>query len=190
MGWPLPIARQVANLIGSMGRGIVHFMWGYQPDFRTHQECDAERLFQKLDKRFKPEIFLVGILDYGVTERFPACVEPEEEYWIRSEDFNDVRTIADEIRPTYPEAGMFQSHPIAQKRQDEDLLKRSIRDGVLRVIESHPLRPAEIKFYASYPARIGCYWVSVVLGLQRTFSTLTLLYKRAASRCMNFVIYQ
>lgn len=149
-----------------MGREIVHFMWGYQPHFRVHQESSAERLFQKLDKRFKPEIFLVGILDCGVTDRFPACVEPEDEYWIRSEDFNDVLTIADEIRPTYPEAQMFQSHPIAQKRQDDDLLKRSIRDGIFRVIEFHPSRPADLKFYVSHPAKIDCYWVSVVLGLQ------------------------
>ncbi len=149
-----------------MSRGIEHFMWGYQPHFRAHQECDAELLFQKLDKRFKPEVFLVGILDYGVTKRFPACVEPEDEHWITSEDFDDVRTIAEAIRRTYPEAEMFQSHPLAQKRQEDDLLKRSIRDAVLRVIESHPSRPGEMKFYVSYPARIDCYWVSVVLGLQ------------------------
>jgi hypothetical protein len=61
---------------------------------------------------------------------------------------------------------MFQSHPLAQKGQDDDLLRRSIQDGVLRVIESHSSRPTELKFYVSYPARIDCYWVSVVLGLQ------------------------
>ena len=141
-------------------------MWGYQRHFRVHQESAAERLFQKLDRRFKPELFLVGILDYGVDGRFPACVEPEEEYWIKSEDFNNVQTIANEIRPAFPEAQMLQSHPLAQERQDEDLLKRSIQDGILRMVESHPSRPAAFKFCVSYPAKIDCYWVSVALGLQ------------------------
>lgn len=149
-----------------MAHKVEHFMWGYQPHFRLSQECAAARLFRKLDESFKPEIFLVGILDYDVTDRFPACVEPEDDYWIRSEEFDRVRMVAKEIRDTYPESQMWQSHPLAQKRQDDDLLKRSIQDAILATIEAHQSRPTELKFYASYPAKINGYWVSVVLGLQ------------------------
>jgi hypothetical protein len=98
-------------------------MWGYQPHFRISQETAATHLFRKLDNRLAPEIFVVGVLADGAVNTFPACVEPEDEYWIHSEDFNEVPAISERLRGTYPEARMFQSHPLAQKWQDEDLLK-------------------------------------------------------------------
>ncbi len=141
-------------------------MWGYQRHFRVVQEGAAERLFQKIDKRLKPELFVVGILSDVVADRFNACVEPEDEYWIKSEDFDGTSEIAEHLRGLYPEVGMFQSHPLAQQWQDEDLLKRSIRDAVRQVVESHPSKPSSITFRVSYPAKVDRYWVCAVLGLQ------------------------
>lgn len=149
-----------------MAHAIKHFMWGYQPHFRICQESAAIRLLEKLDKNFKPEVFVVGILSGAVAGKFPACVEPEDEYWIRSEDLDAVPSIAQKLRKTYPEAKMLQSHPLAQQRQDEDLLKRSIRDAVRQIIESHPSKPFDMTFRVSYPAKIDCYWVCVAVGLQ------------------------
>lgn len=143
-------------------------MWGYQPHFRISQEVAAETLFRKVDKNLKPEIFLVGILSSDAAEGFPACVEPEEEYWVKSEDFNGVPSIAEGLQKNYPEALMFQSHPLAQQRQDEDLFKRSVRDAVRQVIDSHSLKPSGMTFRVSYPAKVDCYWVCVVLCLQDT----------------------
>ena len=151
-----------------MANGIEHFMWGYQPHFRVAQKVAAERLFQKIDKRLRPEIFVVGILSDDVPGKFPACVEPEDEYWISSEDFNGVPAISEGLRKAFPEVDMFQSHPLAQQRQGEDLLKRSIRDAVRQVIGSHPSRSPDMAFRVSYPAKVDCYWVCVVLGLQNS----------------------
>jgi DisA bacterial checkpoint controller nucleotide-binding len=145
---------------------IKHFMWGYQRYFRVIQEGAAKGLFQKIDQRLKPELFIVGILSDGAVERFNACVEPEDEYWIKSEDFDGAFGIAERLRGLYPEAGMFQSHPLAQQSQDEDLFKRSIRDAVRQIVESHSSRPSGMTFRVSHPAKVGCYWVCVVLGLQ------------------------
>jgi hypothetical protein len=151
-----------------MDHAITHFMWGYQPHFRVGQEAAATSLFQKIDRRLRPQVFVVGILSEDVTDTFPACVEPEDEYWIQSENFNEVPSISGHLRKTYPEAGMFQSHPLAQKWQDEDLLKRSIQDAVRSVIDSHPSRPPDMTFRVSYPAKIDSYWICVALGLQNT----------------------
>ncbi len=141
-------------------------MWGYQPHFRVGQKTAAEHFFQKIDKRLKPAVFVVGILAPDEDGHFPASVEPEDEYWIQSEDFNDVPTIAKQLRGAYPEAAMFQSPALAQQRQDEDLFKRSIQDSVRQVIASHPSKPAGVTFHVSYPARIGSYLVCAALGLQ------------------------
>jgi hypothetical protein len=150
---------------------IMHFMWEWQHILRIHKEVDAKELFESIDKRFKPEVFVVGILADDSPNHFPACVEPEKEFWAESESFADVLAIAGGIVKSYPESGMFQSHPLAQKWQDEDLFKRSIRDAVKQVIESHTSKPSGMVFWVSYPARVDCYWVCLVLGLQ--YSVLT-----------------
>jgi hypothetical protein len=149
-----------------MGMSITHFMWGYQPHFRIEQQCNAERLFQALDRRFKPEVFLVGILAVPKGDRFQACVEPEDDFWIASEEFNDVSLSSDTLRKQYPEAKLLHSHPLAQQGHDEGLLKRSIQDAVKQVIDAHPSKPSDIVFAVSFPAKVDCYWVCVVLGLQ------------------------
>ena len=77
-----------------MGMTITHFMWGYQPHFRIGQEIVAKRTFQILDENFDPEIFLVGILTEEKDDRFLSCVEPEEDFWIKSEDLNKIYSIA------------------------------------------------------------------------------------------------
>ncbi len=152
----------------SMGMSITHFMWGYQAHFRIGRECAAESVFRMLDPAFAPEVFLVGILADSTTDGFPACVEPENDFWISSEDFNGVPDIAARVHSTYPEGKMFHSHPLAQKWQDEGLYKRSIQDAILLVIQKHATQPAGVEFWASFPVRVGKYLVSLVLTLQKS----------------------
>lgn len=149
-----------------MPRTIVHFMWGYQEHFRVNQQCVAERVFRVLDARFEPEVFLVGIRGEEGPDRFIACVEPEDDFWIPSEAFDRVVDDYVGIRQTYPESRLLQSHPIAQQWQDERLFKRSLRDAVRNVIEACPAKPSDTTYSVSYPTKVACYWVFVVLGLQ------------------------
>jgi DisA bacterial checkpoint controller nucleotide-binding len=149
------------------GNTIKYFMWGFQRHFRVAHKSFASRVFKTLDQAFKPELFLVGILVDENQERFPACVEPEQDFWIHSERFNDVPSVAKTLVPSYPESGMFQSHPLAQKWQDEDLLKRSIRDAIYKIIQAElPISP-DLDYYVSLPAKVEGYLVCTVLGLQR-----------------------
>lgn len=140
-------------------------MWGYQDMYCIHVQVSAEYALKRLDVDLRPEVFLVGILQEERENRYPACVEPESEHWIESEAFNGVAEIAAPIRENYPEAQMFQSHPLAQQRQDDALYRRSIRDAILEIIENHPAKPEGRSFFASIPEMVEGYLVSAVLSV-------------------------
>ena len=140
-------------------------MWGYQSHYLIHVHVSAKHTLKRLDEDLHPEAFLVGILRGERSDRYPACVEPESEHWIESEAFNGVPEIAPRIRKTYPEAQLFQSHPLAQQRQDEALYRRSIRDAILQVIDNHPAKPEGRSFFASIPELVEGYLVSAVLSV-------------------------
>jgi len=124
-----------------MGMTITHFMWGYQPHFRIGQEVAAKRLFQILDSRFNPEIFLVGILTEERDDRFPACVEPEEDFWIKSEDFNKVPEVARSIIKTYPEKNIIQSHPVTTLSPIHNM--GLLNECIYFLLVLHVLRPVQ-----------------------------------------------
>lgn len=143
-------------------------MWGYQPHFRIIQEGRAESLFQMLNSRLKPEVFLVGIRAVGGQDRFPACVEPEEDFWIPSEAFDNVLAQAMAIVPSYPESELLHSHPLAQKWHHEGLMKRAVQDAILEVIDSHPNSPEGMMYFPSWPVELEGFLVSLIVGLQQT----------------------
>lgn len=149
-----------------MKNGIQYFMWGYQPNYRIHVKVAAESALKRIDPRLDPHAFLVGILDEAGPNRYPACVEPEHEHWIESEAFNGALELATSFRESYPEAQMYQSHPLAQERQDAFLHRRSIRDAILQIIERHPAKPANRSFFVSVPTFVEGYLVSAVLSVQ------------------------
>ena len=93
-------------------------------------------------------------------------VEPEDDFWIHSDDFRSVKQISKDLVSQYPESGMLHSHPVAQKRHDHALELRSIQDAIRKILESHQARPENCRFYVSYPALVNEYWVSMVLSLQ------------------------
>lgn len=149
-----------------MSTTIGHFMWGYQDHFRIHMRVTAEFALKRLDLDLQPEVFLVGILQDDRNDRFPACVEPEEEHWIESEAFYATEELAEPIRETYVESRLQQSHPLAQQRQDEALKHRSIRDAILQIIENHARKPQDRTFFASIPVSVEGYLVSTVLSVR------------------------
>lgn len=151
-----------------MAYTIDHFMWGYQSHFRINQKYACERIFQLLDERFAPQVFLVGILVEQQENRFPACVDPEQDFWAVSSDFDKALQVADRIRNGYKERALMHSHPLAQKWHDDALMRRSIRDAIEQIIKKHPARPSDLIYFVSDPTRIEGYMVSVVLGLQKT----------------------
>lgn len=162
-------------------------MWGYQPNYRIHIKVAAEFALKRLDTRLDPDAFLVGILDEARPNRYPACVEPEHEHWIESEAFNGTVELAGSLRESYPEAQMYQSHPLAQQRQDAFLHRRSIRDAILQIIELHPAKPANRSFFVSVPTLVEGYLVSAVLSVE---ADILNSYHRLASGEVNIHEYR
>lgn len=144
---------------------IDHFMWGYQQHFRVWLSTMAKRVFELLDERFCPEIFIVGVLIDDIEERHPACVEPENDFWIHSEAFASTLQIAREIYGAYPENNLFHSHPIAQENHESSLFRRSICDAIKKIVEENSEIPDY--FYVSLPTKVNGYLVCVVLRLQK-----------------------
>ena len=149
-----------------MTRTIEHFMWGYQDFFRIHVQTRAESVLKRIDPELSPDVFLVGILEADREDRYDACVDPETEHWIDSEAFDRAHEIASSILGTYVESQIRQSHPVAQRQQDERLYRRCIRDAILRVIEEHLAKPSDRTFFASYPQLVEGYLVSAVLSVR------------------------
>jgi hypothetical protein len=147
---------------------ITHFIWGYQKHFRVSHEHCAQQLFLHLDPELEPSIFIVGIRAATSDKPFPACIEPEDEFWIQSEDLDHTLEMAAALRAEYPEAQMFHSHPLAQQREDETLDRRAIRDTILSLIENHSNKPADVRHWVSFPVMINGYWVAVVLELRKS----------------------
>jgi hypothetical protein len=141
-------------------------MWKYQRHFRAAAKYFAERVFKALDQLFEPQLFLVGILADPNAERFPACVEPEKDFWIHGDRFNGVLALAQSLIPAYPENGMLQSHSVAQERQDKALFCRSIRDAIKKNIESESAGNSTLRYSVSLPTSVEGYLICTVLGLQ------------------------
>lgn len=134
--------------------------------YRIHVQVSAEFALKRLDEGLRPEVSLVGVLQEELPHRHPACVEPEKEHWIESEAFDDATRLAASIRENYPEAQLFQSHPLARQRQDDALHRRSLRDAILQIIAEHTAKPDGISFFASTPELVGGYLVSTVLSVR------------------------
>lgn len=160
-----------------MTLSIKHFMWGYQPNFRLKTRIRAESIFQSLDPRFNPEVFLVGVLVQEQEGCYPACVEPENNFWIESEAFNGALERAKAIVPSFPESELFHSHPLVQKWEDERLLKKALQESIIETITTCSGRPKGMRYFPSWPVPVAGYWVTAIVGLQeeiiQTYPTLT-----------------
>ena len=144
---------------------LKYFMWGYQHYFRTSVEVTAKSLFEALDNRLNPNVFLVGALDESREDRLPICVEPEDcEY--QPDLFDDIKEQAQKLMSVDEEREIVHSHPIAQDRHIKKIELRSIRDAIWNVIKKSDVELERITF-CSWPVKVEGYWVCVVLQLNK-----------------------
>lgn len=156
-----------SSLDNSMAKKTIErFIWAFQRHFRTKAEFSARNLFQALDRRFEPKIFLVGVLANAIPGKHEACVEPENDFWAKSERFEGLgESIEKHIREN-PESQLLHTHPRAQELADERLFMNSIKTVVEQTITGLEERPSNQSFFVSLPRQKGGYWVSTVLSLQ------------------------
>ena len=44
-----------------MRRSIMHFVWGYQQQFRFAMKLETERILGTLNRGLQPDVFLIGV---------------------------------------------------------------------------------------------------------------------------------
>jgi len=148
-----------------MSDPINHFIWGYQRYFRFSAESAAKHLFEKLYPSLEPEVFLVAVRITESEDYKQACVEPEEEHWLNSEELYDVLDDVNDIQESYPESQIHQSHPVAQKNSDDYLFRRALRDAIQTRLEGAANAPTNKRFFLSFPVEKGPFLVIIVLEL-------------------------
>ena len=139
-------------------------MWNYQAHFCGAQQAAARRVFQELDRRLDPQVFLVGFLARPSQTRPVVVLEPSEDFWLTPAEFADIELIrqhgfaclASDPNPGDSAVGL----------QSELMLRKRIRDSIAQVIAQHSTFPAELSYAVSMPSRVERYWVCAAVGLQ------------------------
>ena len=150
-----------------MTRNVIErFIWAFQQHFCGNAEYSARQLFQTLDPRFEPKVFLVAILENEQDGKHEGCVEPEKDFWAKSERFEGLAKAVESEIKSNPESKLIHSHPRMQTQSNDRLRSKAIRAVIERTISEIDERPADHSFFVSFPRRKDGYWVSTVLSLQ------------------------
>ena len=138
-------------------------MWGYQPHFRISAQSLAERIFNQVDKRLEPKVFLVGVLVAEMKDRYPICIEPEDCGYDVSAFESVLNT---EKSQSEKNEIVIHSHPEVEKRYEKRNAYANIRKKIVNSIETDP-RSSEVISFCSFPVRVEGHVVVVVLQVQK-----------------------
>jgi len=144
---------------------IEYFMWGYQQHIRISLQVSAESLFNEIDKKLRPKIFLLGILTDKRDDRHPICIEPED-YGYSVNAFAEVNSLAQELEKVNEESRILHSHPVAQKNHEKRISTNALREALYKILKKEDLYGDTEKFI-SYPTYIEGFLVFVVLELDK-----------------------
>lgn len=148
-----------------MGKVIDLFMWGYQQHFQISLQVTAEGLFNAIDQRLKPTVFLFGILTDKRDDRHPICIEPEDSgYSVKA--FAEVNKLAEELEKVDQEKNIFHSHPIAQENHDKRISTNAQIEAIKKILKKEDLYGNTEKFI-SFPTYVDGFLVFVVLEIQK-----------------------
>ncbi len=148
-----------------MSNVIEYFMWGYQQHIHISLQVSAESLFNEIDKKLRPKIFLLGILTDKRDDRHPICIEPED-YGYSVNAFTEVNSLAQELEKVNEESRIFHSHPVAQKNHEKRISTNALREAIDKILKKEDLYGDTEKFI-SYPTYIEGFLVFVVLELDK-----------------------
>ncbi len=147
------------------GNEIKLFMWGYQLHFRVSIETMAKNLFDRLDRRLSPHVFLLGILVDERKDRHPICLEPED-CGFHVDKFSSIKNLASELEKVDEEKNVFHSHPVAQQNHEKRISMRAYVNAISRTLQSEDLF-GKYERYVSYPTYVEGYLVFIVLELRK-----------------------
>ncbi len=145
------------------GDTIDLFMWGYQRHMHTSLQVSAEQVFRKIDWRYDPQVFFIGILVDNREDRHAVCIEPED-CGVSVYQFSNIKNLATELSSTDQEGSMRHSHPLAQDGHEQRIAERAYIDAIKRTLKKTDFDD-ETDFHVASPVYIDGFLVFTVLSL-------------------------
>lgn len=149
-----------------MSYTIEQFMWGYQQHFQISFQVFVERILDNIDPYLEPKTLLIGVLVDDIKDRHEICIEPED-CGLHQPMFEDVKKLANELLKADSETKIFQTHPIAQKHQDERIAKNSFKEAIQKILERE-FAYSDILSFVSFPNYKDGYWIFPIIQLKKS----------------------
>jgi hypothetical protein len=133
--------------------------------FIFNAQFEAKAIFQKLDPRFEPRLFLVG---FRVTEKKgePGIGVGPDGTPFRPEGFAYVKTQAAVYESEDPENGSFWTDDGMQRRKELQIRFRALHKATLEAVEAYPANKGYMAF-CSWPVEHDGSHVILILQLQK-----------------------
>ena len=135
-------------------------MLKFQRWFQSGVTRIAKAIFDRLDDKLQPRVFLVGIFEAQGDELTPVCLEPKAECGYGPEIFSGIMKLAGQIEE---EAQTFPRQE-PKEGQEPKISAKSIQQAVERILNETE-KDGEFISYCSPPITVGGYKVCCVLQL-------------------------
>lgn len=141
------------------------FMWDHQKHFQISLQLSADELFNQVDKKLKPHVFLLGILSEHREGKSPVALEPDE-CGYHAKAFFEVKKLAQELEKADEETQIFHTHPVAQQKHAQKISDKAIKESIFKILKREDISGQSEKFVSS-PTYVNDYIVFVVLEIQK-----------------------
>lgn len=147
------------------GNVIKLFMWGYQQHMQISLKVSAESLFNEIDNKLNPNIFLLGLLVEERENRHPICLEPED-CGFTPQNFSDIENLASQLEKVDEERKIIHSHPIAQKKHEKRINTKSYIEAINKILKRENIY-GKYEYFVASPTYIEGYLVFTILSLDK-----------------------
>ncbi len=148
-----------------MENTIELFMWGYQRHMQISLQVSAETLFNQIDLKLRPTLFLLGILMDERTDRHPICLEPEiSKYSVDA--FSGIKQLATELNRVDDEEQIPHSQPGFLQNHTNRISNKALMEAVLKTLKDVDVYSDTEKFISS-PVYVEGFLVFPVLELKK-----------------------
>ena len=139
-------------------------MWKFQELFASQVGDKAQRVFNNLDNKLNPRVFLIGIPIESHGEEAPACLEPADDCGYQPKLFSGVMDLARQLHDEQEAKRVF-GRP-QENEQQREIPSEAIQRAILQILSDSDVEQGVIS-YCSLPTMVGNYKVCCLLQLNR-----------------------
>ena len=146
------------------GTYLKYFMWAHQHSTRNNIQRYAEKLFQEISPKLKPQVFLLGILREEKESKYvsyPICIQPED-CGIDVNLFNNVDDLASSILEKDPRRNILHGMPYIHENHQNQIKRDSVRRAVQQLVDEN-FKGKKIVLFVSQSVHLENYEIFVVL---------------------------